>query len=1036
MSVSLQNYLRAIRAVSLTILFTVVLGCAQLFAQDAKITGKVLLSDGGSPVVGATVQLENTMKGTVTDFDGAFTLTVPETGRLKVTFMGYKTQLVNVKKGQTDYVINMEEESRNIDEVRVVGYGVQKKKEVTGAVARVDTEELTKVSTSDLGTALQGLVAGVNVQASSGEPGEASQIQIRGVSSISGDSSPLYVVDGIPYDGDPGLAPSEIQTIDVLKDAASAAVYGTRGAGGVILITTKEGKAGEMKISADGYCGVQIISSTINMMNFSETMYASMLSNRISESKNTDDQYQDGWGYGTSPNSILNDSDLISEILNNYALIQNYSINLSGGSKSLTYSFVGNLFDQEGVIFNTGFTRYNLRSNSVFKKNKWTITTSLGFKHEVKEAPASNNMILKAYNYKATNTSIYLDEATTGSDTDDQDDINTLSTTVMQLMETVTTKTDSFVLNVGIGYQISNALTYNTRFGSTFTNARKLEYMPLFEVYDSDGVLQENTNTSTRSEIKNTHTRQQNMTWENVLTWHKAYGKSDFNATGTFGVEKYTTDSFWASVKDLASDDIQSMNIGTDDMLVGSGTNRITTLVGSLARLQYSYDSKYMLSASVRCDGSSRFTKDNRWGMFPSVSAGWNISDEPFWSSLSNKINAFKFRASMGTTGNQNFSDYEYASTIETGYDYCFNEEGTSAENGVANTDYSNEDIKWETTTQYNIGLDAGFLKNKFTLSLDFYESQKKDMLFTMSVPPSAGTGTNSTVMVNVGNMRNRGFEIAAGYKGRIKKFTYQMNLTASTNENVITKMPDNVDRYYFSDGKPSSSSDDLVTVLQEGLAAGTFMVMPTNGVINTEEKLYQYQKYEPEAQMGDLIYVDSNGDGVINDDDRVEGGNGAPEFELGYTAKANFNNFDISINIYTSLGNEVINGTEIYTTSSKTNRDIIYQWSESNPTSNIPTYQSGSHDNCRGYADIWVEDGSFMRLKNLQLGYSIPKAKLTKLGLTKLRVYVAGDNLLTLTKYSGYDPEVGSNGLSKRGLDLGTYPITIQIRGGVQVQF
>ncbi len=1035
MNKNLRNFLRALYA---TVVIVLTLGCGELYAQaNSNISGQVVLETDGSPVIGATIQLDGTTRGTVTDFNGAFTLSVPAEGRLKVSYLGYTDAMINLKKGQSNYKIKLQEKTEQIDEVVVVGYGTQKRKEVTGAVSRVDTEELAKIGTSDLGSALQGLIAGVNVQATSGEPGEASQIQIRGISSVSGSNAPLYVVDGVPYEGDPGLSASEIESIDVLKDAASAAVYGTRGAAGVILITTKAGKVGEMKISVDGYCGVQVISSTIPLLTGTEREYVLLLDNRINSDSTDDKDWSNLLSY---PGSTLNDSNLMNTVLNNYALIQNYSINLSGGSKNLTYSLIANLFDQEGVIFNTSFTRYNVRSNASFKKGKLGVTTNIGLRVEEKYAPGTN-MLLYAYRYSAQSTEISLDDITVGDDSDSETSMDSLSTTVATLRQTNTTNTEAITLNVGVTYDFSKALKFTSRYSAGFTNSKSVAFKPLFELYDSDGNLQEFTTTTTRSSLRYTQSRSTSMTWENMLTWNKKYGKHSITGTGVFGVEKYFTDSYYAQVQDLISSDIVSLNMGTEDMLVAQSSLRTTTLVGMMLRGQYSYAGKYMVSGSIRRDGSSRFAKDNRWGMFPSLSAGWNISDEPFFKPLKKTINALKFRASFGTTGNQSLGDYTYETVMDTFIDYAFGTDldGVSATTGTKTEAYANEDIKWETTQQFNVGFDMGFLKNKITMSIDAYQSNKRDMLFSMTVPMSAGSGESVTVMRNVGDMRNRGIELAAGYKGKImKKVNYGLNLTATMNQNTITKMPDNVECFYFSNGYPSSggNSSDLVTVLKEGMAAGSFMVMPTAGVVNTEAKLMEYQKYEAGAQMGDLIFVDTNGDGSIDDEDRVDGGNGAPEFEMGFVGKFNYKGFDLSFNIYTSLGNEVINGTKIYTYQYMTNRDLLYQWSEANPTSNIPTYRGRTHDNYRSTSDIWVEDGSFIRLKNVMFGYSIPQAKLKKFGLTKLRLYVAADNLLTLTRYSGYDPEVGSNGLSRRGLDMGTYPISMKVRGGVQVQF
>ncbi len=1030
MNKKLQFFLRALVVILLS------LGCGELYAQSNRTIKGVVTLSNGSPVIGATVQLDGTMRGTVTDFNGAFTLSVPSEGRLKVSFLGYEDAIIKLSSSQSDYKVSLREKTEAIDEVVVVGYGTQKRKEVTGAVARVEAEELEKMATADLGTSLQGLVAGLNVQATSGEPGEASQIQIRGVSSITGSNEPLYVVDGVPFDGDPGLSASEIQSIDVLKDAASAAVYGTRGAAGVILITTKAGKAGEMKISVDGYYGVQAITSMVPLVNGSERRYLQILSQRLSGT------YENTWSASSTISAsnatgIFNDSNLINIILNNYAPIQNYSINFSGGSKNLRYSLVANMFDQDGVIINTGLTRYNIRSNATFQRDKWTLVSSLSLKLEEKYSPSSN-MLLTAYTFNPLTSEISLNDLNQAQSGSSDTDLDNMSSTLYKLTQENSTTDETIMLNISATYDISKALKWTTRFGSSYANKKTINFAPLFEMYDSDGNLKEST--STRSSMKNTHARNTKMTLEHMLIWNKVYGNHSLTATGVFSTEKYASNSFSATVYDLVATDVVSLDVGTEDMTVDQGTISTNTLVGMLARLQYSYSGKYMASASIRRDGSSKFAQDNRWGMFPSLSVGWNISEEPFWQSISQKITSLKFRASMGTTGNQSLSAYQYYTVMAYQKDYAFGRDldAVEATSGVEVDGYANEDVRWETTTQYNVGLDAGLLKNKITVTLDAYQSIKKDMLFKMQIPPSAGDGASQTVIYNVGNMRNRGVELAAGYRGKIKKATFNINVTAATNENRITKMPDNVTRYYFDDSSPigGSTTTDCVTVVQEGLPAGGFMLMPTDGVINTERKLINYQKYEPNAVMGDLMYLDSNNDGAITDDDREYYGSGAPKFESGLQARFGFKGFDMTMNWYLSLGNKVINGTEIYTYQKYNHRDLLYQWSEANPTSNIPVYHSSSHSNYAANSDMWIEDGSFLRLKSLMIGYSLQKKTLTKLGLTRCRFYIAADNLLTFTGYSGYDPECGGNGLSTRGLDKGTYPISQKFRGGLTLQF
>lgn len=1028
---------RGIASLSI-IIASMVLPCSLHAEALYPITGKVFSATDKSTIIGATILIEGTQNGTVTDFEGNFTLqTDLKEGRLEVRFLGYHTMMVPFNTLKTNYDITLNEEAAELNEVVVVGYGTMRKKEVTGAVARVSNEDISKISTSDLGTALQGMIAGVNVQSSSGEPGAVSNIQIRGLSSISGSSSPLYVVDGVPYESDPGLSSNEIESIDVLKDAASAAIYGTRGAGGVILITTKQGKEGQAKISFDAYYGVQKVTSSVDLLDAEGYTLLNQLVARMSDSYNGDNKTYST--LQTYPVNFFNNSSLYDVIINDWAPVQNYALNVSGGRKDLTFNFSANYFSQEGVIINSGFDRYNIRSNVNFKRDKLTVNTSVGLVIQEQQT-LGYGLLQQSYKNNPTSSQVDPDVSITTVAGDDTG-LSSFSGALSKIKEDNNTRTNTFTGNFFIGYDIIKGLTISSRLGLNYTNTKNVVINPLFEIYDSDGELY--TSTTYNSQIYNKAALSTSLTSETMINYSKSFNGHDFKFTGVFSAEQYEYESFYAQIQDLYTNEITSLNAGTADKQVGTGSgqwgqDRTTSLLGMLGRVQYNYKSRYMASASLRRDGSSRFAADNRWGYFPSASAGWNISEEQFWSKYKKTINALKLRVSYGTTGNQNFTDYSYSSEVYNNYDYTF---GTGSDEnlglGYTQTAFSNEDVVWETTKQVNVGVDLSLWHSKLNASVDYYKSNKTNMLFPMVVPPSNGSGESSTVILNAGDMTNEGFEVALSHRNSIKKFNYNVNFTVSQNVNTVTEMGGESDMYFFSDGKPVTYTDDLVTAIKPGYEAGAFFVMPTNGVIDTYQELAEYQKLNSSARMGDLIYVDTNGDGVLNDNDRVYGGSGQPECELGLNLSADWKGFDISMNWYASLGNEIINGTKIYTYQEGTNADLIYMWTYTNETSTIPTYRGVSdHDNFRSYADVWVEDGSFLRLKSIIFGYSLPKKIISKIGLGKCRFYVAADNILTITGYDGYDPEVGSNGLSTRGLDFGTYPISMQIRGGCQIQF
>lgn len=1007
------------------------------YAQGVNITGTVLDASDNIPIISATVVVEGTQKGTVTDFDGNFSLTgIAAKARVTVSYLGYKTQAFVVQSGKTNYVIKLKEDTEQLEEVVVVGYGTMRKKEVTGAVARVDAESIVQVSTPDVGSALQGQIAGVNVQASSGQPGSAANIQIRGISSVNGSNQPLYVVDGVPYDGDPGLSPHEIASIDVLKDAASAAIYGTRGSGGVILVTTKAGKEGDTKVSIDVNSGIQSITSGLSLIDASEYTYLNTLREQ-GKGEASNRVWSTLWN---NSGQFANNSELLSVVERDNQPITNAAITVSGGRKDLTYSFVGNYFNQEGVVINSGYERFNMRANSTLRKNKWTFNLNLSGVYDQQETPAWG-LYNEVYMNKSTSQQIDPDASLTNAGSSDANELQSVGNVLAKFKQTTNNGGKGFNGNFSINYDIMKGLSFNSRLGTGFKSNRITTVNPFFEIYDKDGELVVNANT--RSKIREDFRNNINFSWENMLNYHYNKGKHDFKATAVLSYEQYDYESFFAQKFDLINNDIPSLGATTGDPLVGVGQgqwgqDKRTALIGMLGRVQYNYASRYMLSASVRRDGSSRFAKENRWGYFPSVSAGWNISEEAFFEPLKNTVNSFKLRGSYGTTGNQNFGDYAYAASISPEHDYAFvGSAGDELTYGSIQTHYANAEVKWETTKQSNIGIDLAFLQSKLTVTADIYQTDKEDMLFPLKVPPVAGTGTSGEVILNVGNMENKGFEFATAWRSRVAGINYWARGTVARNVNEITKMAGSNKRTPIGTiSTPSNSAQDI-TFLCEGMEAGVFLMMPTAGVVNTDAKLIEYQKLRPTAQMGDLIYVDENKDGQLNADDLVECGSGAPEVELGLSYGLNFKGFDASMTWYSSIGNEIVNGSKVVSYQNSANRDLLYAWTPDNPTSTIPRYTGDkSHYNTLVNTDIWVEDGSYARLRNVTVGYTFSKPFVKKLHLSKLRLYVAADNILTLTKYDGYDPEVGNDGLSQRGLDNGNYPISAQVRGGIQLDF
>jgi len=1033
-------------------------------AQTKNITG--IVTGDGLPLAGASVIVKGTNKGVVTDFDGNYTINVTAGQTLVFSYLGFIDEDVLINN-QTVINLKMEEDLSTLEEIVVVGYGSQKKKEITGAVGRVKAEELEKVTTSDIGTALQGQIAGVNVSSASGAPGEEANILIRGFSSlIDGQNGPLYVVDGIPFDQDPGLSISEIETIDVLKDAASASIYGTRGAGGVILITTKQGKVGEMSIRVNTEYGFQDINPEFDTMTKEEYTYVQLTSQAINQVKikgNVDGDIH------RNPSNFTNNSQLDDLLLNDMAPIQNHSINISGGREGLTYNLNGNYFGQEGVFYNSDFKRYNVRSNVKFTKGKWKVITGLSLRRDEKLVPI-NGITNRIYRLRPFTPQINLDtnslsNAASSIDNPNRDfflnDARRIANQARSFKTTDERSDNTHTGNIQIEFDATKALKLTARFGATYSDEKQERQIPRFDVFDTDGNLISDPDNITS--IRLTDIAFSKITSEQFLNYKKQLGKHNFNLLLGTSFEKSENERYRVEKRSNLNPAITVLDNFADPGNIESGGQDYTrTLIGNIARIQYNFDGKYLFSASARYDGSSQFGKDNRWGFFPSVSAGWNISDEPFWKPLKKTVNSFKMRMGYGTTGNDRFSTYSNQAVVQVGSDYVFGSDNASGDInnpnsgdivlGTIQREYANEGLKWETNTETNLGFDLGFFKNKLTLSTDVYKNEKEDLLYQVINPPSTGVnGQNRNTVFNVGNMQNTGVEYAIKYrhKGKNSGFKWNVAATYTSNDNLVTKTSLNnpiiyLDRSFISD----AGTNELVSVITEGYEAAAFFLRESDGVIKTQEELEAYQEIDPGAQIGELRYVDQltvdtdgdgildAGDGRIDDADRKYAGSGTPDWEAGLNISANYKGFDFTMQWYGAFGAEVMNGGRAYAHQVGTHKDLFYSWTEQNTNSNIPWYDGANSRSYRGASDYFLEDGDFIRLRNVSLGYSLPKKLLNNLGFSKFRLYVQAQNVLTITDYTGFDPEVGGNGLSTRGIDQGRYPLTSQYRVGIQLQF
>lgn len=1018
----------------------------RLFAQETKVSGKVTDETTGEPIPGVSVVEKGTINGTATDIDGQFSIAIRKGSTLVFSFVGYST-FETVVTNQSTLTVVLKTDVVSLQEVIAVGYGVQKKKELTGAVAQVKSEEMTRIVASDFTKALQGQVAGVSVVESSGRPGDQANIQIRGLGSISSDTQPLYVVDGIPTNSNPNIPAEDIATVDILKDGAAAAVYGTRASNGVILITTKRGKVGETKVSFSSYYGIQNITSGTPLLNTTEHLYVDEMVQRAQGSHSSILYY--------NPNAMDYDTDFVGAMTNDNAPVQNYNVTLSGGKENVTFNLNTNYFNQDGILRQSGYDRFTTRANATLKKGKFDAFASIGIMHSNKEVEPWGLYEFSIFQgpYRPPVGSLTTTDNSVIIPGNNPDHVGYLSRLLDQEDNRVE---DGYNASANLSYEIASGLTFQVNLGMNKYNYKRKFWQPQYLVYGQDGEINE-LGSRKDAILSEQFTESLKYTMENVLKYDKSFnGRHKISALLGYTVEKTDYSTVSVEKRDFISNSVKVFDGGAS--LTGiNGSDNYHRIVGKLGRLQYNYNDRYLLSVSMRNDGSSNFGSENRYAWFPGASVGWNVSEERFMENIK-QIDNLKLRTSYGEVGNQGIPSYLYSAYVDGNIDYVWGPESSDEIGaGAIQRGYGNPFVQWETNISRNIGVDLTMFGGKLTFSADYYKNDKKDMLLSVLLPASTGTtvpndwaNKYNSKIANVGDMVNKGIEMSASYKHKSSNgFNWSVSGTFTKNNNEITNLGD-LDKIALQDSKPGNwraTQQDITTYMVPGYEAGAFFLIKTNGIIKTTEQLSEVKKYQPNAQMGDVIMVnqltvDTDGDGVpdaadntINDDDRVYAGSGMAEWEAGLILNAEYKGFDISAQLFYSYGNEVFNGSKLFAYAMNRHKDLYYMWTPQNLNSDIPTGRTNSeHDNWRGRTDYFLEDGTYLRIRNLSLGYTIPKNFIK--GIDNMRWYVTAQNPFTFTKYDGYDPEIGGNGVSTRGIDKGVYPVTRKFIVGVQIDF
>lgn len=1049
-----------------TLMLLAILFSFGLQAQTGgQVTGKVIDAMGELP--GVSVVIKGTSNGTITDLNGQFTLpNVKSSDVLVFSFIGYKTQEITVGN-QKSLSVKMEEDTQTLDEVVVVGYQEVRKGDLTGSVAKANMKDLLSAPVASFDQALGGRIAGVNVSSGEGMPGSTMNITIRGNNSLTQDNTPLYIIDGFPVE-DPAQAaalnPNDIESTNILKDASATAIYGSRGANGVVVITTKQGKIGKPQISYDGSFGISQVTKTLDMMSGYEFV---KLQNEIEPTRTAERYFMDYNGKQWTLDDYRNvpEADWQDAIFRT-AWSHNHNVRLTGGTEGVRYNASLSYYNQDGILLETGYERLQARMNTTVKHEKLTMNLNANFSRSIQNgsSPSSssysgmNNLFYSVWGYRPVaypNGSLddlrheLIDPGTA-------DDANDYRFNPILDLENAYRKnyTNNLQLNGYVQYEflpglklkVTGGWTYDNRHNDIFNNSKTRYGGP-------------RSTMGVNAEVR----RSERLTWlnENLLTYQKNW-KNRHSLSAMLGTTLQNSDyEFYAySTRDIPNESLGMAGMSQGTINTTDSSKSSWAMFSYFGNANYNYKSKYYATFSFRADGSSKFSKKNRYGYFPSASLAWSFTEESFMEQYKKWLSSGKLRLSWGLTGNNRIGEYdryalldmirshrETANIPNTVYPF----DNVIESVGVAPISLPNEDLKWETTEQWNLGLDLGFFNERIGFTMDIYRKTTRDLLLNATLPYTSGY---VTAMKNIGKVRNQGIELTLNTVNIDKKdFKWSTNFNIAFNKNEVLELTEGqtallstaqFDQNYNSQPNYIAKVGYPMGMMYGYIYEGTYKYDDFDKSGNTYTLKGDVPHYSSEAntQPGMPKYKDLNGDGIINGDDRTMIGRGTPIHTGGFTNNFEYKGFDLNIFFQWSYGNDVINANRLFFESGFQKKRELNQfasyanrWTPENPNSDIPA-ATNSASNLVISSRI-VEDASFLRLKSVTLGYNIPQTFLSKYKISNARVYVAAQNLWTWTGYSGYDPEVSiRDSALTPGLDYSSYPRALNISFGINLGF
>lgn len=1039
-----------------------------LNAQSLKVQGTIKDGSNGEPVPFASLVVKGTSVWTTSDADGQYSFTAPANGVIAVECLGYVSQEIAIN-GKAVIDIVLYEDLDQLSESVVIGYGVQQKKLLTGATLQVKGDDLSKLNSTTALGALQSQSPGVTITQNSGQPGEGFKVNVRGLGTI-GDSEPLVVVDGVPGGSLSALNPADIESIDILKDAASAAIYGARAANGVILVTTKQGKEGRAVVSYDGYFGRQYIAKMPNLCNAQEyiqaldmmyenegiakTNWASVLPTKLYQ------DIQSGAWKGTN---------WMEEAYNKGAITMNHSINVAGGSADHKYSIGLSYTAQDGIIgynkvkpANAQFQRYTFRVNSdnvVIKDGNLDILRigeTLNFNHSIANGIANDvdiywnsvhnilrtTPLLPAYTYDENgNVTGFYDQAARQAEGWNFD--TSTSSANPLAYDAYTSRglqeSSSYTLQASAFAELQpfKNLKIKSQFGYMMSAGSSRSYNMIYninaKVYNDFDNVSQSMSTNQR------------LTWENTISYNFSLGKNNFDVVAGQSIEKWGMGVQMSGngTNSIFPNDFERAYLTNtkptqlSEISVSGKPRTMGQLASFFGRVNYNYESKYMLSATVRADGSSNFARGHRWGVFPSVSAGWVLSSEPWMEETKDWMNFLKLRASWGQNGNASIPNFQYLSNIvlDDNASYAFDSEDSFSVGAVGGT-LGNPNLTWETSQQLDFGVDARFFNSRLGIAIDGYIKDTKDWLVRAPIAAVYGLGAP---YINGGDVRNSGFEFSIDWSKPTGEFTYGVNFNGAFNKNKVTRIANSEGIIHGAEDVLSEGTLEMYRA-QVGYPIGYFYGFKTAGVFQNQAQIDSYTgaKYEG-VQPGDLIWVDTNEDGVINNDDRTMIGDPNPHFTAGLNFWMAWKGFDFNIAGYGAFGHQVAKSYRSFADSQRDNftTEVFQTWQGEGTSNKYPRLTYGSNPNWQNISDIYIENGNYFKISNVCIGYDFRKLVDMKY-ISKCRLFFQAQNLLTITKYSGMDPEMGRGTEDEwaSGIDVGFYPASRTFLFGVNLQF